>query len=141
MRWYRLTFAIPTAKSSIPTRKKVRDSRSGLYHSNNVAAKPGSSMGPRGATPRRTNFNQYWPRALARAGINVDPDVGLHFHDLRHVGNDLRSPGASMLAAAPPAAVHPSLHSKELFNSNSLGWLSEAQPTRRQPGDGAVGSA
>jgi hypothetical protein len=26
----------------------------------------------------------------------VDPDVGLHLHDLRHVGNDLRSPGASI---------------------------------------------
>jgi integrase len=53
-------------------------------------------VGPRGATPRRTNFNQYWQRALARAGIDVDPDVGLHLHDLRHVGNDLRSPGASI---------------------------------------------
>jgi len=53
-------------------------------------------VGPRGATPRRTNFNQYWQQALIGAGIAVDPDVGLHLHDLRHVGNDLRSPGASI---------------------------------------------
>ena len=26
----------------------------------------------------------------------MDPDVGLHLHDLRHVGSDLRSPGASI---------------------------------------------
>jgi integrase len=53
-------------------------------------------VGPRGATPRRTNFNQYRQQALIGAGIAVDPDVGLHLHDLRHVGNDLRSPGASI---------------------------------------------
>jgi integrase len=53
-------------------------------------------VGPRGATPTRSNFNRYWQKALTGAGIAVDPDVGLHLHDLRHVGNDLRSPGASI---------------------------------------------
>ena len=53
-------------------------------------------VGPRGATPKRSNFNRYWQQALTGAGIAVDPDVGLHLHDLRHVGNDLRSPGASI---------------------------------------------
>lgn len=41
MRWYRLTFAIPTAKSSISTRNKVRVSRPGLHHSKNVTSKQG----------------------------------------------------------------------------------------------------
>jgi integrase len=53
-------------------------------------------VGPRGATPKHSNFNRYWHQALEAAGVEVDPDVGLHVHDLRHVGNDLRSPGASL---------------------------------------------
>jgi site-specific recombinase XerD len=53
-------------------------------------------VGPRGARPKRSNFNRYWHQALSSAGVDVDPDVGLHVHDLRHIGNDLRSPGASI---------------------------------------------
>jgi hypothetical protein len=53
-------------------------------------------VGPRGATPKCSYFNRYWHQALEAAGVEVDPDVGLHVHDLRHVGNDLRSPGASL---------------------------------------------
>jgi integrase len=53
-------------------------------------------VGPKGATPKRSNFNRYWHAAVKAAGVEVDPDLGLHFHDLRHVGNDLRSPGASI---------------------------------------------
>jgi integrase len=53
-------------------------------------------VGPKGATPKRSNMNRYWKKAVKRAGVDVDPDVGLHFHDLRHLGNDLRSPGASL---------------------------------------------
>jgi integrase len=53
-------------------------------------------VGPRGATPRRTTFNRYWHQALEASGVDVDPDVGLHLHDLRHVGNHLRSLGASI---------------------------------------------
>jgi integrase len=53
-------------------------------------------VGPRGATPKRSNFNRYWQQAVNGAGIEADPEVGLHVHDLRHVGNDLRSPGASI---------------------------------------------
>lgn len=54
-------------------------------------AEPGSNgrvfVGPRGATPRRRNFNRLWKQALKKAGI--DPGVGLHLHDLRHTGNQL----------------------------------------------------
>jgi integrase len=37
-------------------------------------------VGPRGATPKRSNFNRYWHQALEAAGVEVDPDVGLHVH-------------------------------------------------------------
>jgi len=49
--------------------------------------------GPNGATPRRSNFNRLWQEAVAAAGIA--PEVGLHFHDLRHTGNNLTR-GASL---------------------------------------------
>ena len=60
-------------------------------------AEPGSHgrvfVGPKGATPRRSNFNRLWQSAARKAGI--DPAVGLHFHDLRHTGNHLTK-GASL---------------------------------------------
>jgi integrase len=60
-------------------------------------AEPGSHgrvfVGPKGATPRRSNFNRLWKSAAEEAGI--DPEVGLHFHDLRHTGNHLTK-GASL---------------------------------------------
>jgi integrase len=42
--------------------------------------------GPKGGTPRRSNFNRIWKRALRDAGANPD----LHLHDLRHTA--ARSP-------------------------------------------------
>ena len=50
-------------------------------------------VGPKGATPRRSNFNRLWLTAVEAAGIA--PEVGLHFHDLRHTGNTLTR-GASL---------------------------------------------
>src|SRR5262245_35463115 len=44
-------------------------------------------VGPKGATPRRSNFNRLWLSAVEQAGIARE--VGLHFHDLRHTGNTL----------------------------------------------------
>jgi integrase len=41
--------------------------------------------GPKGATPRRTNFNGIWKAAVRAAGANPD----LHLHDLRHAGATL----------------------------------------------------
>ncbi|HEV7649139.1 MAG TPA: tyrosine-type recombinase/integrase [Actinophytocola sp.] len=41
--------------------------------------------GPKGATPRRTNFNGTWKAAVRKAGANPD----LHLHDLRHAGATL----------------------------------------------------
>jgi integrase len=41
--------------------------------------------GPKGATPRRNNFNGVWKAAVKAAGANPD----LHLHDLRHAGATL----------------------------------------------------
>jgi hypothetical protein len=60
-------------------------------------AEPGSHgrvfVGPKGATPRRSNFNRLWKLAAVTAG--VAPEVGLHFHDLRDTRNHLTK-GASL---------------------------------------------
>lgn len=47
-------------------------------------------VGPRGVTPRRTNFNRAWQKAIKAAGVE-----GLHFHDLRHTANTLAAPRSS----------------------------------------------
>jgi integrase len=48
-------------------------------------------VGPKGAIPRRTNFQATWRDAVEKAGVG-----GLHFHDLRHTGNALAAQGASL---------------------------------------------
>ncbi len=54
-------------------------------------------VGPKGATPRRTNFNRAWSAALAGAGkAGTPPPAGLHFHDLRHTANGFASGVASL---------------------------------------------
>jgi integrase len=60
-------------------------------------AEPGSEgrvfVGPNGATPRRSNFNRIWRKAVTEAGVSSE----LHFHDLRHTGNTLAAAtGASL---------------------------------------------
>jgi integrase len=49
--------------------------------------------GPRGGVLRRGNFRRGagWADAVGKIGV-----VGLHFHDLRHTGNMLAAPGASL---------------------------------------------
>lgn len=54
-------------------------------------------VGPKGATPRRSNFNRAWSTALARveaAGTSL-PE-GLRFHDLRHTANGFAADAASL---------------------------------------------
>ena len=41
--------------------------------------------GPKGGTPRRSNVNRIWKRAVRDAGANPE----LHLHDLRHTGGTL----------------------------------------------------
>jgi Phage integrase family len=48
-------------------------------------------VGPKGAIPRRTNFQATWRTAVEKAGV-----TGLHFHDLRHTGNALAAQEASL---------------------------------------------
>ncbi|CAG6393203.1 hypothetical protein NMG29_07955 [Streptomyces cocklensis] len=54
-----------------------------------VYAEPGAQgrilVGAKGATPRPNHFNGLWRKACAEVGIK-----GLHFHDLRHTGNQER---------------------------------------------------
>jgi integrase len=49
--------------------------------------------GPRGGVLRRGNFRRAagWAAAVGKIGV-----TGLHFHDLRHTGNMLAAPGASL---------------------------------------------
>jgi integrase len=54
-------------------------------------------VGPKGATPRRSNFNRAWSAALARAEADgTAMPQGLHFHDLRHTANGFAADAASL---------------------------------------------
>ncbi|MFI5558967.1 tyrosine-type recombinase/integrase [Amycolatopsis japonica] len=48
-------------------------------------------IGPQGGVLRRRNFRRLWAKALASAGIDED----VHFHDLRHTGNQLAAEGGA----------------------------------------------
>lgn len=49
-------------------------------------------VGPKGATPLRSNFHKHWRRATVKASVS-----GVHLHDLRHVGATLAATtGASL---------------------------------------------
>ena len=54
-------------------------------------------VGPKGATPRPSNFNRTWIASLVRAEANGTPlPEGLHFHDLRHTANEFAASSASV---------------------------------------------
>ena len=48
-------------------------------------------VGPKGGRLRRGNFHRVWHRARVKAGVPA-----LHLHDLRHTGNTLAAPHASL---------------------------------------------
>jgi integrase len=67
-----------------------------LEHSDRYVGAEETSLlftGPRGGVLRRGNFRRAagWAAAVGKIGV-----VGLHFHDLRHTGNMLAAPGASL---------------------------------------------
>ncbi|UDM00497.1 tyrosine-type recombinase/integrase [Streptomyces longhuiensis] len=49
-------------------------------------------LGPQGGQLRRSNFRDDWIKARKKAKITAD----VHFHDLRHTGNNLAASGASL---------------------------------------------
>ncbi|MEV5773011.1 site-specific integrase [Streptomyces antimycoticus] len=49
-------------------------------------------LGPQGGQLRRSNFRDDWIKARTKAGVTAD----VHFHDLRHTGNNLAASGASL---------------------------------------------
>jgi integrase len=54
-------------------------------------------VGPKGATPRRSNFNRAWAASLVRAEARGTAlPEGLHFHDLRHTANEFAASSASV---------------------------------------------
>ncbi|HSI93561.1 MAG TPA: tyrosine-type recombinase/integrase [Jiangellaceae bacterium] len=54
-------------------------------------------VGPKGATPRRSNFNRAWSAAITRAeGDGTAMPEGLRFHDLRHTANGFAADAASL---------------------------------------------
>jgi len=54
-------------------------------------------VGPKGATPGRTNFNRLWAAALRDAAkARIPAPEGLRFHDLRHTANGFASHVASL---------------------------------------------
>ena len=54
-------------------------------------------VGPKGATPRRSNFNRAWSASRVRAAADGTPlPEGLHFHDLRHTANEFAAGSASV---------------------------------------------
>jgi integrase len=67
--------------------------------------------GPRGGVLRRGNFRRGsgWAAAVAKLGV-----PGLHFHDLRHTGNMLAAPGAS-LADLKARMGHPSARAAMIY--------------------------
>ncbi len=69
----------------------VDDLRQHIEHN----AEPGSDglvfIGPQGGVLRRRNFRRLWAKALKAAEIDED----VHFHDLRHTGNQLAAEGGA----------------------------------------------
>lgn len=54
-------------------------------------------VGPKGATPRRSNFNRAWSASRVRAAADGTPlPEGLHFHDLRQTANEFAAGSASV---------------------------------------------
>jgi integrase len=71
-------------------------------------------VGPKGATPRRSNFNRAWIASLVRAEANGTAlPEGLHFHDLRHTANEFAASSASVKGADGP---HWTLHRQAALN-------------------------
>jgi len=94
-------------------------------------------VGPKGATPRRSNFNKLWRRAAVAAGV---PD--LHFHDLRHTGNTMAAATGASLRELMERMGHASTRAALVYQhttgdrdraiADALGILAEEELERRK---------
>lgn len=67
--------------------------------------------GPKGATPRRNNFNGTWKAAVRKAGANPD----LHLHDLRHAGATLTAQTGATLKEIMSRIGHASTRAAMIY--------------------------
>lgn len=67
--------------------------------------------GPKGATPKRQNFNRIWRRALDKAKANPD----LHLHDLRHTGGTLTAQSGATLKEIMARLGHSSTRAAMIY--------------------------
>jgi integrase len=78
-------------------------------------AEPGADgrlfVGPKGATPKRQNFNRIWRDALTKAGANPD----LHLHDLRHTGGTLTAQTGATLKEIMSRIGHSSTRAAMIY--------------------------
>lgn len=67
--------------------------------------------GPKGATPRRNNFNGIWKAAVKAAGANPE----LHLHDLRHTGATLTAQTGATLKEIMSRIGHSSTRAAMIY--------------------------
>lgn len=68
-------------------------------------------VGPKGATPKRQNFNRIWKNALMKAEANSD----LHLHDLRHTGGTLTAQTGATLKEIMSRIGHSSTRAAMIY--------------------------
>jgi len=112
-----------------------------------VKDEPGALVFPgvRGGPLRRGNFNKMsaWPRAAASIGM-----TGLHFHDLRHTGNQFAAHSGAGLRDLMARMGHDSERAAMIYQHEARGadqLITSAidahvQVEKRKPGDGPAGA-
>jgi integrase len=85
-----------------------------------VKDEPGALIfpGPKGGPLRRGNFNKMsaWPRAVASIGM-----TGLHFHDLRHAGNQFAAQNGAALRDLMARMGHDSERAAMIYQHAACG--------------------
>lgn len=83
-----------------------------------VGADPGAVVfvGPKGGRLRRHNFRNVWLAALVKAGITKE---GVHFHDLRHAGNDLAAKAGASTRELMSRMGHSSMRAALIYQHAS----------------------
>jgi integrase len=93
-------------------------------------------VGPRGATPRRTNFQPTWRTASEAAGL----PKGFRFHDLRHTGNTWAAEAGAYLRELMERMGHSSQRAALIYlHATSDGHQSIAERINRRLSDDETG--